>query len=101
MTARYVSNKDGKFQNPLFRRSAMNYTETDIPLSLHHGEMLTFEDGSELRWESNGEAKVVYVNDGFAPLTEIFPGNSYDFEAGGHFFRLSAKFEDDLVVERA
>ena len=79
----------------------MNYLETDLPISLHHGELLTFEDGSELRWESNGEAKMVFVNDGFTPFAEIFPGNSYDFESGGHLFKLSAKFEDDLVIERA
>jgi hypothetical protein len=79
----------------------MNYTEVDLPVTLHHGELLTFADGSELRWESNGEAKVVFVNDGFTPLAEIFPGNELDFEAGGNHFRLSAKFEDDLIVERA
>ncbi|TVM16016.1 hypothetical protein DPQ33_13720 [Oceanidesulfovibrio indonesiensis] len=78
----------------------MEYTEANIPVEIKHGEYLNFEDGSYLYWESNGEAKNVFLGSGFEPDTEIFPGNSWEFSKSGKQFRLTAKFEDALLVEK-
>ena len=76
------------------------YVEADIPLEIAHGEVLTLGDGTELRWESNGEAKCVFVTGGFEPDKEIFPGNDWIFETGGSSYKLTARFEDALLVEK-
>ncbi|GAB7078656.1 hypothetical protein [Megalodesulfovibrio paquesii] len=78
----------------------MDYTAADIPLELKHGEYLTLPDGSSLYWETNGEAKDVFLGSGFAPDVELFPENSWEFASGDARYRLTARFEDVLVVER-
>ncbi|MFW5733603.1 MAG: hypothetical protein ACOCWR_00940 [Oceanidesulfovibrio sp.] len=78
----------------------MEYTESDIPVEIKHGEYLNLADGGYLRWESNGEAKNVFLGSGFEPDVEIFPGNFWEFIHGGATYRLTARFEDALLVEK-
>ncbi len=77
------------------------YTQKDIPFTLKHGEILTFDDGTTVRFESNGEAKDIMVNDDFAPAITLFPANDYMLAAGGKNFKLTALFEDALEVSEA
>lgn len=76
----------------------MAYSEKDLPIHLRDGEMLTLDDGNELRWESNGEAKAVFVGDSFEAVLEIFPGQEETLNIGGKYFVLTASFENDLEV---
>ena len=78
----------------------MQYSEKDLPVRLHDGEMLVLDDGSEVRWESNGEAKAVFVGDSFNPTMELFPGQEEPLEVGGKKFVLTAFFEDALEVKK-
>lgn len=78
----------------------MEYKESDIPIEIRHGEMLYLDDGGSIRWESNGEAKDVFLGDGFTSDVELFPSSSWEFERGGKTFRLTAGFEDALLVEK-
>jgi hypothetical protein len=77
-----------------------NYTVSDLPRDIIHGEMVTIGDKVQVRFESNGEAKDVFLDDGFAPAIQLFPAQDYVFEAEGESFRLIAKFEDALTVEK-
>jgi hypothetical protein len=76
----------------------MSYSQSDLPVRLHDGEILVMEDGTELRWESNGEAKAVFLGDSFEPALELFPGQDTVVEAGGVRLKLTAFFEDALEV---
>lgn len=78
-----------------------NYTISDLPRDIIHGEMVTIGDKVKVRFESNGEAKDVFLDDGFAPTVQLFPAQEYVFEAEGAAFKLTAKFEDALTVEKA
>ncbi len=78
----------------------MDYTEANIPVEIKHGEILTLESGGSVRWESNGEAKNVFLGNGFVPDTEIFPENSWEFCEASTCYRLTARFDDALLVER-
>ncbi|QJT07826.1 hypothetical protein DQK91_11690 [Oceanidesulfovibrio marinus] len=82
------------------KEGLMEYTESDIPVEIKHGEYLILGDGAYLRWESNGEAKNVFLGSGFEADTEIFPGNTWEFSNSGKKYRLTAKFEDALLVEQ-
>jgi len=79
----------------------MSYSQSDLPVRLHDGEILVMEDGTELRWESNGEAKAVFLGDSFEPALELFPGQDTVVEAGGVRLKLTAFFEDALEVREA
>ncbi|GAB6177996.1 hypothetical protein JCM16814_28870 [Desulfobaculum senezii] len=79
----------------------MEYKESDLPVEIHHGEILTLDDGTALRFESNGEAKDVFLGDAWSPTVQLFPANEHTFEAGGKTFKLTALFEDALKVEKA
>lgn len=76
----------------------MSYSQSDLPVRLHDGEILILEDGTELRWESNGEAKAVFLGDSFEPALELFPGQDATIQAGGLQLKLTAFFEDALEV---
>ncbi len=79
----------------------MDYTEKDVPVKLHHGEMLTLDDGTIVRFEANGEAKDVFLDDGFAPTVELFPSNYHNFTTkDGKNFKVTAFFEDAMLVEK-
>lgn len=79
----------------------MDYSEKDMPVRLHDGEMLTLNDGTVVRWESNGEAKAVFVGDSFDATLELFPGQDHTLDAGGLPLTLTAFFEDALEVKKA
>lgn len=77
------------------------YTDSDIPCEIAHGEILKFASGNEIRWESNGEAKCVYLSSDFEPTVELFPDNDFSFEEGGTTYKLTARFHDALLIEKA
>ena len=79
----------------------MEYAEKDIPVRLHDGEFLVLGDGTVIRWESNGEAKAVFVGDSFNATMELFPGQEETLTAGGVALTLTAFFEDALEVKKA
>ncbi len=76
------------------------YTEADLPVSIDHEEMVILGDGTTIRFETNGEAKDLYVGDAFTPTTQLFPGNDYTVEAGGKAFKVMAEFEDVITVSK-
>lgn len=76
----------------------MNYKESDLPLTLRHGEMLTLDDGSTIRFESNGEAKDIMINESFTPAVTLFPSNDFLYESGGKTIKMTAAFEDALEL---
>lgn len=77
------------------------HTQNEIPCSICHGEMMTFDDGHRVRFESNGEAKDVFFGDEWTATVQLFPANSYEFEAAGKKIKLTAEFEDALKIEYA
>lgn len=78
-----------------------NYTESDLPVDVHHGEIVTLKDGTTVRFESNGEAKDIMVNDGFEPSCTLFPGNEYVVETSGGNYTVTCEFGDIMHVARA
>lgn len=78
-----------------------DYTSANIPCALHHGEIMSFADGTKLRFESNGEAKDIFFGDEWTASVQLFPANTHDFQADGKSIRLTAQFEDSLSVEYA
>jgi hypothetical protein len=79
----------------------MQYSEKDLPVRLHDGEMLVLDDGNEVRWESNGEAKAIFIGSSFDASLELFPAQEEKVNIGGKNFALTAFFEDALEVKRA
>lgn len=77
-----------------------SFTEADLPLDVHHGEMVTLADGTTIRFESNGEAKDIMINDGFEAACTLFPGNDFVVEAGGNSYKLTCEFGDAMHVEK-
>ena len=77
-----------------------NFTEADLPVSIDHEEMVTLDDGTTIRFETNAEAKDLYVGDAFTPTTQLFPGCDYTVETGGKTFTVTAEFEDRITVSR-
>lgn len=75
-----------------------DYSQKDIPLTMKHGEILTFDDGTSVRFEANGEAKNIMVNDDFSPAITLFPANDFILSASGSNFKMTAKFEDALDI---
>ncbi|MBU1248794.1 MAG: hypothetical protein KKB70_08850 [Proteobacteria bacterium] len=78
-----------------------SYTQKDIPFTLKHGEILTMDDGTTVRFESNGEAKDIMLNQDFSPAITLFPDNDFMVQASGKTFKLTAKFEDALDIVEA
>lgn len=76
------------------------YSENDLPIHLKDGETLTLQDGTTVRFEGNGEAKDVMVNEGFAPEVQLFPGNEWFLDCAGCQYRMEAMMDDDLLVEK-
>ena len=76
------------------------FTESDLPVDVHHGEMLTTEDGTTIRFESNGEAKNIMVNDGFEAACTLFPGNDFVVETSKGNYKLTCEFGDAMHVEK-
>jgi hypothetical protein len=78
----------------------MDYKVTDLPVDLHHEDMVDVGGGVVVRFETNGEAKDVYLGEAFTPTVQLFPACDYTFEAGGCSYKLTALFEDKLRVEK-
>lgn len=78
-----------------------SFTEADLPVDVHHGEMITLADGTTVRFESNGEAKNVMVNDGFEPACTLFPGNEFIVETSQGNYRLTCEFGDSMNIKKA
>ncbi len=76
------------------------FTEADLPVDVHHGEMVTLADGTTVRFESNGEAKNVMVNDGFEPACVLFPGNDFTVQASGCNYKVTCEFGDAMRLEK-
>ncbi len=79
----------------------MSYTEADLPVEIHHEDLVTLADGTTVRFETNAEAKDLYIGDAFTPNEQLFPGNEYVFQAGGATYKCTATFEDKVRVEKA
>lgn len=77
-----------------------SFSETDLPVDVHHGEIVTLADGTTVRFESNGEAKNVMVNDGFEPACTLFPGNDYVVETGQGNYKITCDFGDSMHIEK-
>jgi len=76
-----------------------DYTQKDLPVQLHPDDLLRFDDGTAVRWESSGEAKDIMLNDDFNAATQLFPGCDYTITAGGKDFRISTGYEENILVE--
>jgi len=79
----------------------MEYRESDLPVALNHEDMVRLDSGETVRFESNGEAKDVFIGDAFTPTVQLFPDTDYDFSSGGKSYQLRAHFEDRLSVKQA
>ncbi|MES9995901.1 hypothetical protein [Desulfovibrio aminophilus] len=78
----------------------MDYTEADLPVRIHHGEIVTLAGGKSVRFDSNGEAKDIFFGDEFNASLQLFPGMEHEFEAGGVRYRLVPDFDDTMLVEK-
>lgn len=76
-----------------------DYTQKDLPVTLHTDDLLRLDDGTAVRWESSGEAKDIMLNDDFSATCQLFPGCEYTLAAGGKNFRISTGFDDAIGVE--
>ena len=79
----------------------MQYTDSDLPVVLKHGEMFTAADGTTIRFESNGEAKDVMVGDAYAPETTLFPDCDHVVETSRGSYKCTARFEDAMEISKA
>lgn len=77
------------------------YTEKDLPVTMHPDDLLRLSDGTTVRFDTNGEAKDIMLNDDFNAAGELFPGNEFVVSAGGKDFILTSDFGDFIVVTAA
>lgn len=77
-----------------------SFTEADLPVTVHHGEMVQVADGTTIRFESNGEAKNVMVNDGFEPAETLFPGNTFTVETSQGNYLVTCDFGDSMSISK-
>ena len=77
------------------------YSEIDLPVDVHHGELIELMDGTTIRFESNGEAKDIMVNDAFEPEITLFPGNEHTMETSQGSYCITCEFGDVMHVRKA
>lgn len=77
-----------------------SYTESDLPVEVGHGEVVTLSDGTSVRFESNGEAKNVMVGDAFEPAQTLFPGNEFVVKTSQGDYKVTCEFGDSMRVEK-
>lgn len=77
-----------------------DYTEADLPVTIDHEEMVTLDDGTTIRFETNAEAKDLYVGDAFTPTVQLFPGNDFFVDSDGKHFKVTAEFDDKVTVSK-
>jgi len=75
------------------------YTEDNLPVTIHPEDLVRFNDGTTVRYETSGEAKDIMMNDDFNASCQLFPGNDYTINAGGKTFRISTGYEENCLVE--
>lgn len=73
------------------------YTEENLPVTLHPDDLLRLNDGTTIRFDVNGEGKDIMLNDDFGASCELYPGN--EFLVGG--VRLTTQFEEVVKAEKA
>ncbi len=78
----------------------MEYRECDLPVTLRETETLTLDDGTIIRFEENGGARDVMINDEWSPRVTLFPMTDYLLDCGGIQYRLLAG-DLDLTVAKA
>ncbi len=78
----------------------MDYDEGSLPVHLKHGDVLTLGDGTTVSFDTNAEAKDVYLGGDFSPAAQLYPGMEHEIAASGGTFRLTATYGDDLLVEK-
>jgi hypothetical protein len=78
----------------------MDYTAKDLPVSIHHGEVVDLGNGTMVRFDPNGDAKDVFIDGSFDPAIQLFPDCDFVFESGGSTYKVTATFADDLIVEK-
>ena len=76
----------------------MTFTHKDLPMVLRETELLTLNDGTQLRYESNGGAHDVFVNDEWSARASLFQGMAHDMETNSGLVRLTSE-PDGLRVE--
>ncbi|WP_290919501.1 hypothetical protein [Halodesulfovibrio sp.] len=76
----------------------MTFTYKDLPVVLHETELLTLKDGTQLRFESNGGAQEVFLNDDWTSCASLFQGMDHNLNAGGEQIHLISE-PDGLRVE--
>ncbi len=76
------------------------FSEKDLPIDVHHGEMVSLADGTTVRFESNGEAKDIMVNDGFEAACTLFPGNEFVVETSNGNYKVTCEFGDSMHIEK-
>ncbi|MFV0421230.1 hypothetical protein [Oleidesulfovibrio sp.] len=77
----------------------MLYTEKDLPLILKESELVQLSEETQVRYEENGGAKDVFINDEWAARTSLFDGMDWQLDCAGCCYNLTAK-EDGLHVEK-
>jgi hypothetical protein len=75
-----------------------DYTESNLPVTMHPDDLLRLNDGTTIRFDINGEGKDIMLNDDFGAACELYPGNEFIVSAGGRDFRVSTDFEENIKV---
>jgi len=76
-----------------------DYSQKDLPVTMHYEDLLRLDDGTTIRFDVNGEGKDIMLNDDFGAACELYPGNEFTVSAGGRDFHLTTGFEDTISVE--
>lgn len=76
----------------------MTFTYKDLPVVLRETELLTLKDGTQLRFESNGGALEVFVNDEWTARASLFQGMNYNLIISDEQIHLISE-PDGLRVE--
>ncbi|ABB39112.2 hypothetical protein Dde_2315 [Oleidesulfovibrio alaskensis G20] len=72
---------------------------TTLPLLLIEGELARLAGDTQLRYEENGGAKDIFVNDEWSARASLFPGMDWELECGGCTYGVIAE-EAGLRVEK-
>ena len=80
------------------KEDVMTFTYKDLPVVLRETEMVTLKDGTQLRFEANGGAQEVFVNDEWTSRASLFQGMDHDLNLPGDQVHLISE-PDGLRVE--
>lgn len=76
----------------------MTFTYKDLPVVLRETELLTLKDGTQLRFEANGGAQEVFVNDEWTSRASLFQGMDHELNTTEEQVHLISE-PDGLRVE--